>query len=72
MDANLLIKTFKEKIKKDVEQSGLPSGVCMYIIKDVAQELEGLYNQHCAVASFKVMQEAEKKEAERKQGENSE
>ena len=66
MDANLLIKAFKEKIKKDVEQSGLPSGVCMYVIKDVAQELENVYNQHCAVASWELKKEAEQKEAKKK------
>lgn len=72
MDANLSIQELRGKIKNDILQSGLPSGVCLYLVKDIAQELEGLFNQHCAVASWELKKEAEQKEAERKQGENNE
>lgn len=53
MDANLMILDLKKKLKEVLENSGLPSGVCMYVTKDVVRELEDIYEQNCRSAAAK-------------------
>lgn len=59
MDANLLVRNFKNRLVKNVEESGLPAGVMLYIIKDVERELSVLYEQHCQIAQEKEKGEKE-------------
>lgn len=59
-DANLLMREFRNRLVKDIESSGLPSGVCLYVVKDVAQELSGIYSQNCQTAAKKEADEARK------------
>lgn len=50
MDANLLVRNFKAKLIHDIETSGLPAGVLLYILKDTESEIRGIYEQHCKKA----------------------
>lgn len=62
MDANLMILELKKNMKDVIEGSGLPSGVCLYVVKDVVRELEEIYGEHCQSAGLK------EKEGEKKDG----
>lgn len=53
MDANLMIRDFRKKMKGVIEGSGLPSGVCLYVVKDVVRELEEIYGEYCQSAMLK-------------------
>lgn len=57
MDANLLVRNFKNRLVQDIEASGLPAGVMLYIIKDMERELSVLYEQHCRIAEEKEREE---------------
>lgn len=53
MDANLMIMELEKKMKGTIESSGLPSGVCLCVVRDIARELEEIYREHCRSAMLK-------------------
>lgn len=47
MDANLLIRNFKQQIIETINESQLPAGATLFVLKDILNELKTVYENAC-------------------------